>query len=199
MQFIGRWLLLAFTALPASAVCATAQAATDRTPAVSAAPAMAGADGAPQNYRLGPSDRVTISVYGEDDLSREYTISPGGMVSLPLIGDVAAKGRTADDLRDEIQHRLANGFLNNPTVTVMISGFRNFYILGEVNKPGAYPYESGLTVTQAVAEAAGFTYRAAKRYVFVKHEGESKETRMVISPDMLVSPGDTIRLGERYF
>jgi polysaccharide export outer membrane protein len=152
-----------------------------------------------QSYRLGPNDRVTISVYGEDDLSREYIVSPGGTVSLPLIGDVVAQGRTADDLRDEIQHRLADGYLNNPTVTVMISGFRNFYILGEVNKPGEYPYESGLTVMQAVAEAAGYTYRAAKRYAFIKHEGETKETRIQISPDMLVRPGDTIRLGERYF
>jgi len=193
MRLNSRWLLLAIAALPATAVCASAQNAADQTPAT------AGAMAPSQAYRLGPNDRVTINVYGEDDLSREYIVSPAGTVSLPLIGDVVAQGRSADELRDEIQRRLADGFINNPAVTVMISGFRNFYILGEVNKPGEYPYESGLTVMQAVAEASGYTYRAAKRYAFVKHEGETKETRVLISPDMLVRPGDTIRLGERYF
>jgi protein involved in polysaccharide export with SLBB domain len=196
MQLTGRSLLLAFVIISASSVCAVVETAAAQ---VSSVTAIQNTTSAPQAYQVGVNDRVTISVYGEDDLSREYIVSPGGIVSLPLIGDVVAKGRTANDMRDEIQRRLADGFLNNPTVTVMVSGFRNFYILGEVNKPGAYPYESGLTVTQAVAEAAGFTYRAAKRYAFVKHEGETAETRMVISPDMLVRPGDTIRLGERYF
>ena len=152
MQLNKRCLFLAFAALAADASCAIAQAAADQAPA---AIAVQSSITAAKDYRLGPNDRVTISVYGEDDLSREYVVSPEGTVSLPLIGDVVAQGRTADDLRAEVQHRLADGFLNNPAVTVMITGFRNFYILGEVNKPGEYPYESGLTVTQAVAEAAG--------------------------------------------
>ncbi len=199
MRLISRWLFLGVAALSINAVGASVQAAGGPAPASANSSGTPDASAVVQSYRLGPNDRVTISVYGEDDLSREYIVSPGGTVSLPLIGDVVAQGRTADDLRDEIQHRLADGYLNNPTVTVMISGFRNFYILGEVNKPGEYPYESGLTVMQAVAEAAGYTYRAAKRYAFIKHEGETKETRIQISPDMLVRPGDTIRLGERYF
>lgn len=193
MRMISRWLLLPFAALVAVPAGAIAAAQPADSPAVAAPSA------APQDYRLGPNDRVTISVYGEDDLSREYIVSPAGTISLSLIGDVVARGHTADDLRTEIQHRLADGFINNPAVTVMISGFRNFYILGEVNKPGAYAFESGLNITQAVAEAAGYTYRAAKRYAFIKHEGESTETRILIAPDMLVRPGDTIRFGERYF
>lgn len=159
----------------------------------SAAPAM------PMDYHLGPNDRVTISVYGEDDLSREYIVAPAGTISLPLIGDITANGRTADDLRGEITRRLADGFINNPTVTVQISAFRNFYILGEVNKPGEYPFETGLTVTQAVAEAAGYTYRAARRSVYIRHEGQTVETKVAVTPGMSVEPGDTIRFGERYF
>lgn len=151
------------------------------------------------DYRLGANDRIAISVYGEDDLSREYVVSPGGTISLALIGDVVAKGRTPDELKSEIVRRLGNGFINNPTITLVVTGFRNFYILGEVNKPGEFQYESGLTLTQAVAAASGFTYRAAKRYVFIRHEGEAKEVRVPLAPDMQVLPGDTIRLGERYF
>ena len=180
------------------------------TPALAAGPAEAIAPGQadqppvtastmPADYQLGPSDRVTISVYGEDDLSREYVVSPAGTISLPLIGEIVARGRTADALRGEITRKLGNGYINNPTVTVMISAFRNFYILGEVNKPGEYAFESGLTVTQAVAEAAGYTYRAARRYAFVRHEGETTETRMPVTAELAVRPGDTIRVGERYF
>lgn len=163
-------------------------------PTVAAASANVGS-----SYRLGVNDRVTISIYGEDDMSREYTVSPEGKISLALIGDVVAKGRTAAELKADIQHRLSDGYLKKPAITVEITGFRNFYILGEVNKPGEFPYVSGLTLTQAVAAASGYTYRAAKRYVYIRHEGEDKETRVQLKPDMLVQPGDTIRLGERYF
>jgi polysaccharide export outer membrane protein len=152
-----------------------------------------------QDYRLGPNDKVTIGVYGEDELSREYTVGPSGTISLPLIGEVVAKGRTVDTLRSELQQRLSAGFINNPTISVTISGFRNFYVLGEVTRPGEYAYETGMTITQAVAEAAGFTYRARKKYAFVRHEGEAAETRVPITPDLQVRPGDTIRIGERYF
>lgn len=202
MRLTKFWHLMALAALPGGAVCATAQTVANQAPvasqgAVSSPPASGSVQ--PPNYRLGPNDRVTITVYGEDDLSREYVVSPAGKVSLPLIGDLIAQGRTVEDLRDEIGRRLADGFINNPAVTVTVSTFRNFYILGEVNKPGEYPYESGLTVTQAVAAAAGYTYRAARRYVFIKHEGDTTETRVPITAGMLVQPGDTIRLGERYF
>lgn len=152
-----------------------------------------------QDYHLGPNDRISLSVYGEDEISREYVISPTGMISVPLIGEVEAKGLTIEQLRGEIQRRLAAGFVNNPTISLMITGYRNFYILGEVGRPGEYAYTVGLTVTQAVAEAAGFTYRAAKRYVYIRHEGETEEKKVQLSPDMKVLPGDTIRFGERYF
>jgi len=152
-----------------------------------------------QDYHLGPNDRISLSVYGEDEISREYVISPTGMISVPLIGEVEAKGLTVEQLRGEIQRRLAAGFVNNPTISLMITGYRNFYILGEVGRPGEYAYTVGLTVIQAVAEAAGFTYRAAKRYVYIRHEGETEEKKVQLSPDMKVLPGDTIRFGERYF
>lgn len=152
-----------------------------------------------QDYHLGPNDKISLSVYGEDEISREYVISPTGTISVPLIGEVEAKGLTVEQLRAELQRRLAAGFVNNPTISVMITGFRNFYILGEVGRPGEYAYTVGLTVTQAVAEAAGFTYRAAKRYVYIRHEGETEEKKVRLAPDMKVLPGDTIRFGERYF
>ena len=197
MQLINRSILLALTIGLSGFGGAVAFASEAQS--VPAGSAVQGARTLAHDYRLGANDRVTISVYGEDDLSREYVVSPNGTISLALIGDVVAKGRTSDELRSEIVRRLGNGFINSPTITLVVTGFRNFYILGEVNKPGEFQYEIGLTLTQAVAAASGFTYRAAKRYVFIRHEGEAKEARLPLAPDMQVLPGDTIRLGERYF
>lgn len=180
--------LLVGAALPLGAV--RAQDAAGTTAAQGAVP---------DDYRLGANDKVTIGVYGEDEISREYTVGPSGTISLPLIGELTAKGMTVAELRGEVQRRLASGFINNPTVSVTITAFRNFYILGEVNRPGEYAYEAGLTITQAVAEAAGYTYRAKKTYAFIRHEGETTETRVRLTPDIKVRPGDTIRFGERYF
>lgn len=157
-------------------------------------------DGTPDSdYRLGPTDRVAITVYGEDEFSREYVVSPLGSISLPLIGEVKATGMTGGELRSEIERQLGSGFINRPSVTLVVTGFRDYFILGEVNKPGEYPYSAGLTIIQAVAAAEGFTYRAARRYVFLRHAGEKVETRLALTPDMKVRPGDTVRLGERYF
>jgi polysaccharide export outer membrane protein len=182
--------------------------AADQPPSTpTAAATISGAVGAPNTavagsepgYRLGVDDRVTVIVYGEDSLSKEYPVGPNGKISLPLIGDVQAAGRTATDVATEVQQKLADGYLRNPNVSITITNFRPFYIMGEVSKPGQYPYRDGLTVPAAVATAEGFTYRAQKRYVYVKHEGEAQETKVELTPGLVVRPGDTIRIAERYF
>jgi protein involved in polysaccharide export with SLBB domain len=150
-------------------------------------------------YRLGIDDRVTVIVYGEDSLSKEYPVGPNGKISLPLIGDVEAAGRTVGDVAADVQHKLADGFIKSPNVSIAITNFRPFYIMGEVSKPGQYPYRNGLTIPAAVATAEGFTYRAQKRYVYIKHEGETQEAKVELTPDLAVRPGDTIRIAERYF
>jgi protein involved in polysaccharide export with SLBB domain len=195
MQLINSKIMIGISA------CALSLSGAVAVPAFaqSTAGQVAGSSSLASAYKLGVSDRLSISVYGEDDLSREYIVSPAGTISMSLIGDIMAKGRTPNEVQAEILRRLSDGFLNKPTVTLSVTGFRNFYILGEVNRPGEFPYESGLTLTQAVAAASGFTYRAAKRYVFIRHEGEAQETKVALTPDMPVLPGDTIRLGERYF
>ncbi len=184
-------LALNFSFFAVGSAPASAQAAM--TAEASAAPSDS------EEYRLGPSDRLMISVFGEDEFSREYVVTPSGSISLPLIGEVKAQGLTSEQLRGEIQSRLGAGFINNPSVTLVITGFRNFYIFGEVNKPGEYAYKSGLTIIQAVAQAEGFTYRAARRYVYLRRDGETAELKVALTPTLKVRPGDTIRLGERYF
>ena len=151
------------------------------------------------DYHLGAADKVRILVYNEPNLSGEFSVNSGGYLALPLIGDVLAVNRTTTDIRLEIERRLSDGYLRAPQVSIDVLQFRPFYILGEVNKPGDYPYSAGLTVLKAVATANGFTYRADQKHVFLKHPGDNAERKYNVTSDIPLQPGDTIRIAERYF
>lgn len=152
-----------------------------------------------QDYRLGVTDKVRIVVYNEATLSGEFPISADGSISFPLIGNVAASGRTTSELARDIESRLADGLLRDPKVSIDVSSFRPFYILGEVTKPGEYPYAVGLSVLNAVATAQGFTYRADKKKVYIRSAGQEGEVQQKLDSSIMVKPGDTIRIGERFF
>ena len=150
-------------------------------------------------YRLNSGDKLKIQVYGEENLSGEQVIGPDGSITLPLVGRVPAKGRTVADITEEVRTKLADGFVQNPSVAITIAAYRPFYILGEVNTPGQYEYAQGMTLLAAVARAGGYTYRAKKSEVWVKHEDSPEEERVQVTTGLLIQPGDTIRVGERYF
>ncbi|WP_322964445.1 polysaccharide biosynthesis/export family protein [Sphingomonas fuzhouensis] len=166
-------------------------ASTTTAPATPAAPLV--------DYKLGVADKVRIIVFNEDTLSGEFTVSDSGTLSLPLIGDVKAIGRTPREVIHDIEAKLADGYLRQPRVSMDVLTYRPFYILGEVTKPGEYPYSSGLSALNAVARAEGFTYRANKRKVFIKRFGEAAEKEYKLDSGVMVYPGDTVRVGERYF
>ena len=153
----------------------------------------------PVEYHLGSSDRVRVIVYAEPSLSGEFYVSGNGKESLPLIGEIQAAGLTVKAFQDEIQNALKDGYLKDPRVSVEVLTYRPFYIMGEVDKPGQYPFTSDLTVMNAVATAGGFTYRANKGRVYIKHMGDQKERGYPLTSTAPVSPGDTIRIGERLF
>lgn len=150
-------------------------------------------------YQLGVGDQIALTVYGETDLSRTYAINPNGTIEVPLIGTVKAQGMTIDQLSAQIRTRLADGFLRNPSVTGSIVTYRPFYILGEVAKPGQYPFQTGMTLEGAVALAGGYSYRAQKNHVFIRPESGGGEVKVEATPEVAVRPGDTIRVAERFF
>ena len=151
------------------------------------------------DYRLVSADKVRIDVFGEDALGGEFVVNGEGKVALPLIGEVQVAGLTVAQLQDAVAQALSQGYLNQPRVTAQVLTYRPIYILGEVNRPGEDPYLPGLTVLNAVATAQGFTYRANTRRIFVRRAGSQTEEPLPLTADIRVSPGDTLRIGERYF
>lgn len=151
-----------------------------------------------EEYRLGSGDQVRVTVFGEDELSGEFFVDNTGL-AMPLIGKVGAIGMTTQEFERALQERLADGYLVDPRVAAEVLNFRPFYILGEVGAPGEYPYTSGLTITNAVATAQGFTYRANKSIALVKGADGDQTYRVELTPNTLVAPGDTITILERFF
>lgn len=188
---------------PPSAPAASAPAAPSQALPSSAVPSSAAlppiATASDTDYRLGSGDKVRVTVYGEPSLSGEFFVTGSGLVSLPLIGEVKAAGLSVGQFQEAVQKALSDGYLKEPRVNAEVLGFRPFYILGEVSKPGTYPYTSGLTVMNAVATAGGYTYRADKKQVYIKRDGATTEVKSPLSPSITVAPGDTIRIGERFF
>lgn len=150
-------------------------------------------------YRLGTGDKIRVIVFGHDDLSGEFEVDGRGSVSLPLIGETPLAGRTLEEAELLITNRLKPDYLKNPRVSIAVLNYRPFYIIGEVIKPGSYPYVNGMRVTNAIALAGGYTYRAREDKVYIKR-GQAEEIAVDISKDQaLVLPGDIIRVPERYF
>lgn len=186
-----------------SAAVATALLGSMLSGCAGAAPPPLAASDATQGlsgYRLGAGDRVRITVYNEPALTGDYNVTPGGAVAFPLIGAVEAQGRTIEAMTQDLMRKLAGGYVNDPRVSVEVLNYRPFYILGEVNKPGEYPYAAGLTVEQAVALAGGFTYRANDSKVTLRRQTSGVEGTVALRGEQVpVLPGDTIRIGQRYF
>jgi protein involved in polysaccharide export with SLBB domain len=152
------------------------------------------------NYVLGPNDKIKISVYSEAGLTGEYVISSDGKVSLPLVGNINASGKTVKQFQDQLVAAYRDGgYLKDPKITAEVVSARPFFILGEVKIPGQYPCLNGMTVMNAVATAGGFTYRAASDQVYIRHAGEAQEHKEKLADTTPVFPGDTIRIDERWF
>ncbi len=151
-------------------------------------------------YRLNPDDVIDVTVYGEKELSKEYTLDQKGMVSMPLIGNIYVQGLTARQVEELIKAKLSEGFLIDPSINVGIVSVMPFYILGEVRIPGSYDFVNNMTVLNAVALAGGFTYRANKDRVKILRPNQEKNGKYEeASVSDKVNPGDIILIKEKFF
>jgi polysaccharide export outer membrane protein len=150
-------------------------------------------------YKLDAGDKLRVVVYGQEGLTNTYAIDAGGSITMPLIGQVPARGRTPASLAAEISAKLRHGYIREPSVAVEIESYRPFFILGEVAAPGQYPYVPNMTVESAVAIAGGFAPRAKRDSVTLTHTDASGAARYVVPLGTSLGPGDTVLVGERWF
>lgn len=152
-----------------------------------------------QPYVLDAGDSVRVTVFEQDDLTNSYAVDQSGYISFPLVGAVAARGRTVQQVEGAIASQLRNGFLRDPDVSVEVERYRSIFVMGEVGAAGQYSYVPGMTVQSAIASAGGFTARANQANADITRQvnGEVMTGRVLISDPLL--PGDTVYVRERLF
>jgi polysaccharide export outer membrane protein len=151
-------------------------------------------------YHLGAGDQVTLRIYDQPQLSGVFDISDSGMIDIPLLGLLPAAGLTTGALAASIAATLrAQKLILRPSVAAEISAYRPFYILGEVNTPGQYPFRPDMTVLTAISIAGGFTYRAVQAYVGVTRVIGQQAAQYRAPLFALAQPGDVITVFERTY
>jgi len=159
-------------------------------------------------YLIGPEDILEISVWKNPDLSKVVTVRPDGRITLPLVGDVMASGRTPDQLRDRIVEKIKE-YQDNVVVSVILQEINSYkiFMLGAIARPGSYVMKRKTTLLQAIALAGGFNQYASKNKIVVireRHAGDKREEKIRVSFDdavdvqdgggqnLVLRPGDTI-------
>lgn len=150
-------------------------------------------------YRLGSGDKLRVIVFGEEELSGEFEVDGSGSMTVPLVGEVQVGGKTLREAEQTIAAAYTGDYLVNPKVNVEVLNYRPIFILGEVKKPGNYPYINGMTVLQAVSVAEGYTYRAKRNNVIIKRTVDGQQNEMSVGENEPVIPGDVIHVDERFF
>ncbi len=150
-------------------------------------------------YQLNAGDQVKIVVFGEGDLSIESRLSDAGTISFPFIGEIKAKGLAVGELESMIAQKLEGEYLVNPRVNVTITEYRKFFVYGEVNSPGGFTFEPGLSLEKAIALAGGFSTRASKKRVDVTREVHGIKETISLVPAESVLPGDIVNVRESFF
>jgi len=156
------------------------------------------------NYRIGPSDIISVVVWHEPDFSTSAPVRPDGKISLPLIGEIQAAGLRPSELDDTLTTALRK-FVSDPRVTVTVNAInsRQIYLMGEVAKAGAVPMTAGMTVLQALATGGGFSQYADLKKIYVLRTQNGTQVKLPFNykevikgrnqdQNVVLIPGDTI-------
>jgi len=157
-----------------------------------------------QKVGLGPGDVFEVAVYGEPSMSGLYRVSDDGSIQFPLIDRVQVEGETPNEIADGIQNRLRDGYLRNPIVNVFVKEYnsKKVFVLGEVQKPGTFPYAARMNIVEAITVAGGFKDSANENYVIVtRQDAAGKDQRYELAvekitegqaPNFILQPGDIV-------
>jgi len=155
---------------------------------------------------LGPTDVFEVRVYGEPDLSGTYRIDSDGTIDFPLIGRLRVSGQVPSQVATTITEKLAQGYLKSPQVSILVkeSNSKKVTVLGQVQKPGTFPFLVRMSVVEALSLAGGFTSLAAGNDVIVRRGGKTFRVRAAAitegkAPNFFLEPGDTVLVQERMF
>jgi polysaccharide export outer membrane protein len=151
-------------------------------------------------YKLGAGDKVRVVVLADPEFSGDYEVDAAGNISARMIGRLSVLGMTTAQLEAALTERYrSGGYLRNPKVSIELLSARPYFVLGEVAKPGSYPYLAGLTVAQAIAIAGGYSRRASTSRIKIKRFGSPAGNEDSVTEDSVVNPGDILRVPERFF
>ena len=152
-----------------------------------------------QDYRLGADDVISVSVFDEPDLSlKEARVSSTGTIAMPLVGQIAVKGLTISEAEKTIHNLYLGDYLKKPDIRITIVEYRQFYVNGEVEKPGGYSFREGMNVQRAITLAGGFTERASRSNILLIREN-SDGSAIKVKLTEPVQPGDVITVEESFF
>jgi len=146
-------------------------------------------------YKLGAGDKIQILVYDEEDLSLDALLGESGILNYPFLGELSLSGLSVAEVEQLITKGLLGDYLIKPKVSVSVIVF----ISGEVEKPGGFEFQPGLTVGKAISLAGGFTERADKKdiYIVSDNAGTAKPRKVRIGAP--VKPGDIITIEQSFF
>lgn len=151
-------------------------------------------------YKLGAGDIISIKVFGEDDLSRDrIKVSDTGTVPYPVLGELRIRGRTVGELEKLVTDGLRGRYLVNPRVAVTIEEYRQFFINGQVDKPGGYSYQPAMTVAKAISLAGGLKERASVNKMYIVREDNPAQGKVKVDMGAEVRPGDILTIEESFF
>jgi polysaccharide biosynthesis/export protein len=150
-------------------------------------------------YRLNTGDTVRVLVYNQQSLSNDFTVTDDGTISFPMVGVVKARGETVQELEHDLYNKLNDGVLVKPGVSVQLAQARPIFVVGEVGKPGQYPFVAKLNVLGAVAAAGGFTVRADHNRVTVVRAMQDRPSEWTAGVLADLQPGDVVVVREQFF
>lgn len=156
---------------------------------------------------LGPGDVFEVRVYRETELSGIFQVSPEGTIDFPLLGTIKVDSRNSSQIASMIRDGLSKGYIKEPFVTVTVKEFnsKRIYVLGQVDKPGTFKYEEGMSVIQAITLAGGFSKLARPNAVLVTRTEDGREVKTVVpvtdisegkAKNFLLHPGDIVFVPE---
>ena len=156
----------------------------------------AGSSFAQSSYSLGSGDLISIVVFDEEELTMEVRVAKTPM-SYPFLGQVPLDGRNLAEVEHQITTGLKGDYLIEPRVSISVIEYRPFFITGEVEEPGGYPFQPGLTLRKAITLGGGFTERASRTKMFITRGGEGSEQKVQLSDPIF--PDDVVTIEQSFF